>query len=207
MNDKQTKMERYQEMQAMVQKEIEKMFPKLYSQEATKYGVAATPFHQHNGLDSPQISQDNVILTNKLITQLVSDESEEFTLLNVSNVSRISFHGFAFDSSSSPATKKASITGEIIFGKCNAFSGTGSTIAITTTPPGVPFLHTCSFTYLDPATPANSSVGTSPSLALATNLAGTEVASLVLDTYGVNYLKFTLTLAVNWNINGIIIIE
>ena len=107
MNDKQTKMERYQEMQAMVQKEIEKMFPKLYSQEATNYGVAATPCHQHNGLDSPQISQDNVILTNKLITQLVSDESEEFTLLNVSNVSRISFHGFAFDSSSSPATKKA----------------------------------------------------------------------------------------------------
>jgi hypothetical protein len=59
--DKKTKLEAYQDIQAMVQKEVETMFPKLYAEQATKYGVAKVPLHTHNGLDAPFIPGNNVV--------------------------------------------------------------------------------------------------------------------------------------------------
>jgi len=58
--DEKTKLEQYAEMQALVQKEIETQFPKLYQQYATKYGVASVPLHTHNGVDSPTIGNESV---------------------------------------------------------------------------------------------------------------------------------------------------
>jgi hypothetical protein len=55
-----SKLEQYAAIQPMVQKDIEtklnSMFESLYKQYATKYGVASTPLHTHNGLDSPRIN-------------------------------------------------------------------------------------------------------------------------------------------------------
>lgn len=58
--NQQTKLEQYQNIQAMVQKEIQEQFPKLYEQYATKFGVAEVPLHTHNGIDSPRIKQQDV---------------------------------------------------------------------------------------------------------------------------------------------------
>lgn len=55
-----TKSEKYAEMQAFVQKEIESQFERLYKKFATKYGVADTPLHIHNGIDAPTIPNSNL---------------------------------------------------------------------------------------------------------------------------------------------------
>lgn len=51
--EKESKMEKYADIQALVKKEIETQFPKLYDQYAGKYAKAQTPLHRHNGSDSP----------------------------------------------------------------------------------------------------------------------------------------------------------
>lgn len=51
-----TKLEQYEQIQGMVRKEIEGMFPALYAQQATKYGVAEVPLHTHNGYDSNRVN-------------------------------------------------------------------------------------------------------------------------------------------------------
>lgn len=61
MDNSQSKLEQYADMQAMVQKEIETQFPKLYEQYATKFGVADVPLHKHNKLDSNQVAEADLI--------------------------------------------------------------------------------------------------------------------------------------------------
>lgn len=56
MENNKSKMQAYEQIQAMVQKEIEVQFPKLYQQYADKYGVASVPLHTHNGFDSPKVN-------------------------------------------------------------------------------------------------------------------------------------------------------
>lgn len=58
--DEKTKLEKYADIQAMVQQEIRTMFSQLYSQEATKYGVAKVPLHRHNGADAPTIGDGSI---------------------------------------------------------------------------------------------------------------------------------------------------
>lgn len=55
-----SKLEQYEKIQALVQKEIKTMFADLYRQEATKYGVASVPLHRHNGSDSPIIGDASI---------------------------------------------------------------------------------------------------------------------------------------------------
>lgn len=55
-----TKLQQYEQIQPMVQKEIESQFEKLYKQYATKYGVSSTPLHYHNGKDAPNVPATNV---------------------------------------------------------------------------------------------------------------------------------------------------
>lgn len=54
------KANRYADMQAFVQKEIQTQFETLYKQYATKYGVASVPLHRHNGADSPTLSPSSI---------------------------------------------------------------------------------------------------------------------------------------------------
>lgn len=200
-------LEIYAKIQAMVQKDAEDIAKKVYNKEATQYGVSKTPLHYHNDVDSPKIPEDNIVLTNKLQTQLTVDDSETFFIRNVKNVSRISFYGFAYDSSSSPAVLKANVNGEIIFGRCNDFTGSGSVITVSTNPPGTPFVQTSNYTYLDGGTLANVRVGSAPYMAYVANNSGTEVASLFLDTLENDTLQFTSVVASNWIITGIMTIE
>lgn len=55
-----TKLEQYEEIQPLIQKEIASEFEKLYKQYATKYGVSSTPLHRHNNIDSPAIGDASI---------------------------------------------------------------------------------------------------------------------------------------------------
>lgn len=54
-------MQKYADIQALVQQEIAAQFPKLYDQYATKFGVAQTPLHTHNGIDSNKVSEADLV--------------------------------------------------------------------------------------------------------------------------------------------------
>lgn len=55
-----TKLEQYAEIEALVKKTAEDTARKVYAEEATKYGVAKTPLHRHNGADSPTIGNGSI---------------------------------------------------------------------------------------------------------------------------------------------------
>lgn len=55
-----TPLGQYADIQALVQKEIQTMFPALYTQYATKYGVAEVPLHKHNGADAPILTAQSL---------------------------------------------------------------------------------------------------------------------------------------------------
>lgn len=54
------KLGKYADIQAMVQKEIETQFERLYKQYASKFGVASVPLHRHNGADSPILGDASI---------------------------------------------------------------------------------------------------------------------------------------------------
>jgi len=55
-----TRMEKYAEIQAMVQKEARDIATQVYKQMGTQYGVSKVPLHYHNGIDSPQLIRPDV---------------------------------------------------------------------------------------------------------------------------------------------------
>lgn len=205
------KLERYADIQPLVRKEIEVVANSIFDKRLndSEYGVKQPPYHVHNGTDAPLISEDNVRLTEKLITQLValnpdgSAITETLTLNNVPNVSRISFHGFAANNAVSPATIRASISGEAIFGRCFQFSGVAPTVTVTTEGPGIPFVQSCNSILIDQASINNTRVLTSPQLSSVTG----SLAELTLTNYTNNSLVFEYTLGAEWQLNGILIIE
>lgn len=105
-----TKLEQYAEIQGLVRKEIETMFPQLYSQQATKYGVAKVPLHVHNGFDAPQIKQSNIIQSQAASGSItMSTNGQRYEIgLNIKpgspfTPSTIRFNGIAVHSTTSPA--------------------------------------------------------------------------------------------------------
>lgn len=52
----QTKLQIYEQIQAMVIKDATDAARRVYAEEASKYGVAKVPLHTHNGLDSDKVN-------------------------------------------------------------------------------------------------------------------------------------------------------
>lgn len=183
----------------------------------SRFQLNSIPYHVHNGIDSPKINEDNVVLTKKLLGFLILDSSETFTLAGVENVSRISFHGFAANNADgSPATLRALITGEVVFGKCYQPIGAGETISVSTFGNSLPFMQGCNYVYLDSTDATNTRVGVAQTsveledvgnLAYASGTTPEVLASLSLVSYDGANLRFNSTLASNWKLQGNIIIE
>jgi len=53
-------MDKYAEIQAMVQKDATDIAEKVYKKLGTQYGVSKVPLHYHNGVDSPVIIRPDV---------------------------------------------------------------------------------------------------------------------------------------------------
>jgi len=171
------------------------------------------PQHTHNGTDSPNILEDNIVLTRKIYSQIdVRDASgaanqETVTLRNVNNVSRISFHGFAANNATGSATIRSSVTGEAIFGSCQLFTGDGANISVTSTPTGNPFIQACNYITVDSNSPSNNAVGSAPYLAYAADQSNNYTAIINLDSVTIDSIQLTFVVISAWRIQGLIIIE
>lgn len=177
------------------------------SDSSSRFALKSIPNHTHNGTDSLAISEDNIILTKKLYTQIVQTTSEVVTLRNVQNIGRVSFHGFAANNAGGgTATEKATISGEAIFGECLDFTGNGTNIQVTTSPPGDKFIQSCNYIYIDTGTLTDATVGSAPYLAYVEDpnafKAGIAITGITTDT-----IEITTSLSSGWKIVGILIFE
>lgn len=118
-----TKLQKYAEIQAMVQKEIQSEFPKLYQQYATKFGVADVPLHTHNGLDSQRLKASDIVQSQAASGSItMSTDGQKYLIgLNTKPGSAFSpsvvrFNGIAVYPSTASPTIRALVVGDAFLG-------------------------------------------------------------------------------------------
>lgn len=199
-------------LQSMIENISTRIAEEVYQKLGTRYNVASVPTHTHDGVDTIQIPDRNILSAEKNGSGFVFDTSETIVIrgLNLSNMKRITFLGFAANNADgSPATLRAIINGVAQFGRCYQFSGEGTgTITVSTDKPGTPFMQMSNAMYVDSGTLSNNRVSISGTeIANAVNNSGSSVVSLTLDSYTDNSMTFTCTLGSNWKLQGNIIID
>lgn len=200
-----TRMAKYAEIQAMVQKEARDVATRVYEELGTKYGVAQVPVHTHNGIDSSRVSQVDLIQNIKYASLLTIDSSTTFIVRNIPNISRLSFSGFAANNAGGgAATERAIINGETYFGKCYNLSGTGVSGVITTNVTGTPIVQGSNYMYVDSTSLANNRVGATNLYFVYAGNTAAGVVQLTVDSYRNDSLTLTSVLAAGWQITGFI---
>jgi len=217
-----TKLEQYADIQALVRKEIETMFPQLYSQQATKYGVAKVPLHVHNGFDAPQIKASDVIASQAASGSItMSTTGQRYQIgLNVKPGSPfapsiIRFNGIAVHSSTSPAITpdiRALVVGDAFIGP-SFYLQPLTTSSVTVGGPPQVCVQSSSYICVNnsgagPATQASVSEGHIVSVTFNGNIVARATIP-DLDDFGANdnplkdgNILVDVTLATNWHIIG-----
>lgn len=214
-----SKLEKYSDIQALVQKEIQAQFPKLYAQEATKYGVAKTPLHRHNGLDSPRIKEWDIESSLCASGRLTMSTAQQRYYIGLNTKpgsafkpSSVRFNGIVVYPSTSSPTRRALICGDAYIGSSFYLQPATSSSAVVG---GTPQVVVQSSSYLlingsgAPATQAQSSEGHIVSVTFD----GDIVARLTipdLGQFGLNeepiqggsLVVYTTVLETDWHIIG-----
>lgn len=133
--NQQTKLEKYEEIQALVQKEIQTQFPHLYDQYATKFGVAQVPLHTHNGVDANKISQSNVIPSLRASGSIkFATDATRYTVQLTGSPTSVTFYGNAVRKTAGVIDIRAHIVGSAQLGPSYFFQPLNTT---TVSPSGI----------------------------------------------------------------------
>lgn len=201
----------YLKIQELVKNEARQVATEVFNKLGTQYGVGKVPIAVHDGTDTTQINQKNIIPGNKYGTLLqIFDDggplTTTITLGGIANPTRIFFQGFAANNADgSPATKRAIINGEINFGTCFLFSDLTPPIAVSTVGSGIPFIQSSNSMYVDSTDLTKNRVFTNPlSFIYALDDTGTVIAQCTAITYNnqLGLLTITCTVGLNWKIQG-----
>jgi len=119
----QTRLQLYEQIQAMVKKDAADVARQVYEEEAAKYGVAKVPLHRHNGYDSPKISAWDIIPSqgsSGSITMATNGTRYRIGLNLKSGVSfaptQIRFNGIAIHQTAGTTDIRALVCGDAFIG-------------------------------------------------------------------------------------------
>lgn len=201
-----------QNIRSIIQDELQKYATR------NQYGVSKIPYHTHNGTDASKIEEKNIIQNKKtssfLQTTLVTGGTEVDTIVNVPNLSSISFLGFAANNAGGgAATKRAIINGLAEIGRCSLYADS-TTGFIPATP--ISILQTSNSMYVDSTdltknrvTATNGDLTDSVYTGLfcyTIDDTGTELVRTVV-TYTNSIVTFTTTIASGWKLQGALILK
>ena len=134
---------------------------RIYSQNQStgQFGVNQTSFHTHNGTDSPRINQNNITTGTTAFLDFGVSGSGTGTINTLQNITFITGHGIAYDTSANPIVKKALITSEARLGKCYLYNWQGNTDNIPVSGGFTePYLQKCNAAYFDTSNLAHTKV-------------------------------------------------
>lgn len=182
-----------------------------------QFNLSKIPSHTHDGKDTNKILQKNVIPNQKVMTFMIEDTSETFTISNIPNITRISFLGFAANNKSAPATKRAIINGIAEFGNCFGFSGSGTNISFASNVSLTPEpIQAYNYMYTDTSNLTKTRVGAgngsysggvyTSMLCRAADDTGGDVVALEITSYTSSSITFTCTLTADWKLQGTLIL-
>lgn len=207
----------YIKIQDFVRKEAEDVANKVYDDKATKWGVAEVPTHVHNGVDSNQISESDLIKSNRNITGFAVDSNGGATAstttlitgINTANIGRVVFSGFAANNSDgTPATKRLLTQGEAQFGRCYEMSGATGTVLVLTPTMGQNIVQISNAMFVDSTDLTKNKVFATPAtIAYGEDDTGEIVASLAIDSITTQSMTVSSTIGRNWKLQGNIILS
>lgn len=194
----------------MNEEQIRQIAKDVYNELGTKFGVASVPAHIHDGVDTNQITQKNVIQNPCYATFITENVSETFTITNVPNLRQATFTGIAYDSSATPATKKGLVTGTATFDNTFSIVGAGTTVFPDTSIANA-YVQTANCIYVDTSALNKTTVSTvggttTGFIVRVENDLAAVVASLQIISYFNGVLAITSSVATNWIIKGSLIL-
>lgn len=177
---------------------------------AKQFSVSKIPNHTHNGTDSVQISESNILPSPTFGAFLVENVSETFFLTNLpETLTQLTFNGIAANNAadlSLPGTKKALCTGQAIFRNCFGFVGAGSEIPVGVGQ-SLSLIQTTSSMYIDEATLANTGVAVSGlHILYVIDETDTVVASLSVSSFNRGRLTIESHVESGWAIQGTLLL-
>lgn len=127
-----TPLEKYQEIQAMVQKDARDQATKVYKELGTRTGVARVPLHIHNGVDTPRIPQDSVIPNLRASGSITMATDDTRYRLGITFAPRaVSFNGIAIHRTGGTIDIRVHINGDAQLGPSYYFQPQSGTSVIT----------------------------------------------------------------------------
>ena len=162
--------------------------------------------HEHNGVDTLQINDNNVANGNKYVTIFNSIISETFSFKTHKNAKDITMYGFAANNAGGGgATLKAIVNGYASFGRTFGIQGTTT---FTTIPlVGQAMCQMSNSMYLDTTTLGNSKVNTSTEFLGYVKDPTVEVATVKILSNNDGEITLQVVLAAGWQIWGSLIIN
>lgn len=199
MNNKVSKMQRYEEIQALVQKDARDEATKVFKQLATQYGINKSPLHYHDGVDLPKINQQDQLNNIKYSFSFNGNGSGTAQIRIVPNIAGIIVNGFAANNLSAPATKRGIFNGNAVFGRCFSFTETGPDVQPNSPLSGVQLAQTSNSMYVDSTTLANNRVSFSAAhIVRVVDETAAEVALVAIDSYDKGVIYVTYSFAADW---------
>lgn len=190
-------------MEKMIEKKIQDFMSRK------QFGFSKIQKHEHNGTDTIRVKEKDLLLNAKYNSFLICDTSETFTIINLPNISRVFFNGFAANNADgSPATKRAIINGHAEFGSCYGFFGTGSSISFDDSKIGVQLIQGSNSLYIDTSDLTKQRVGsTNQYFCYVPDDTGTIVVQVEITNPTASSFTMVVTLASNWKLQGSLIIS
>ena len=160
---------------------------------SAQYNAYQVPNHSHNGIDSPRISQTDIIPNEGYTAVFKFYPGAPYTNLFPvpSNATSLTIHGFAANNVNTAATKRAIVSGTAYFAP-SYFYQAGVTQLPTTS---VPFSQICNAMYIDSNNLANTRVISDAEhiaiVADESSTLGNPLLSIKVDSYQQGYISIT----------------
>lgn len=193
----------------MDEQQIRDIAQKVFDENLKKgqFNVFKVPKHVHNGIDSPLISQDNIVSGTYSCAGLTTSTSEIFTIETFPSVNEITLHGIASNGSG----KKASLSGFAAIGNCFQYGAVTGSVSLVKLNGGSysDIVQSSSSIYVDTADLAKtrvnasgntSATGTPSYIVYVLDDTATIVASLQILRWSETSITFQSVLGASWYI-------
>lgn len=135
---------------AQLEKKIRDIIQQVNDENATKsqYSVTKIPYHTHNGTDSAQVNESNLVRNIKNIITLGVSSTDTIRIKNIPNINALTASGVFFNNTMAP-TASVDVQGHARFGRCYQFGDVGGgDIGALSTVTGIPFFQNCVSRYI-----------------------------------------------------------
>lgn len=179
----------------------------VYKERGTQYGVPTVPYHIHNGIDSPEITQTNILPGYRaLATITMATDGATYTLGGNAGGTQLLFYGTAVHNSGG-VDMRAICTGNCQLGQSYKFVAQSGT-SVTTGDHALSLIQGSSALFIDSsgASPVFRVWASEENLVFVKDASSAEVAVATVQDFGDGFIRVKATLATDWSIVGTFVV-